>query len=136
MSMPPSCCITVSATAAHPWGVVISAATNRFENVDVVRWRHNDADLELPRQVSLAVDRLFHRLLAADNALAIEPDLAIGGGTRQQMIGDGASQVECSRVHTRWAGIRVAHDIAVDVAAGSDRGEQRRIDRLDRRLQV
>src|SRR3984893_4321375 len=29
MSMPPSCSITVSATAAHPWGVVISAATNR-----------------------------------------------------------------------------------------------------------
>ncbi len=58
------------------------------EDVDVVVRRHRDHGLELPRQVRAAVDRLDHLLLAADDLLAVEPDLAIGLRLRQEMIGD------------------------------------------------
>ena len=58
------------------------------EYVDVVRRRHRHHDLEFPRQIGLAVDRLDHLLLAAGNALAVQPDLAIGRRARQQMIRD------------------------------------------------
>ena len=71
------------------------------EDVDVVRRRHRDHDLEFARQVGLAVDRLHHLLLAARDALAVEPDLAIGRRVRQQMIGDRARQRERFRMRAR-----------------------------------
>jgi len=51
-------------------------------------------NLELSRQIGPAVDRFDNLLLAAGDALAIEPDLTIGAGVRRQMIGDCARQFE------------------------------------------
>ena len=62
------------------------------EDIDVVRGRHRHHDLEFARQVGLAVDRLHHLVLAARDALAVEPDLAIGRRMRQQVVGDRARQ--------------------------------------------
>ena len=53
------------------------------EHVDVVRRRHRHHDLEFARQIGLAVDRLDHLVLAAGDAFAVEPDLAIGRRARQ-----------------------------------------------------
>src|ERR1700688_3551274 len=49
-------------------------------DVDVVRGRHRDRDLEFPRQIGPAVDRLARFFLAAGGALAVGPDLAVGAG--------------------------------------------------------
>ena len=71
------------------------------EDVDVVRRRHRHHDLEFARQIGLAVDRLDHLPLAARDALAVEPDLAIGRRVRQQMVGDRARQCERCRMRAR-----------------------------------
>ena len=101
------------------------------EDVDVVRRRHRDHDLELARQVGLAVDRLDLLLLAAGDLLAVEPDLAIGAACA-------AADDRRSRAPARsaaacafdWYGLAIAHHVAVDVAAGRDGVEQRCVDRL------
>ena len=71
------------------------------EHVDVVRRRHRDHDLEFPRQIGLAVDRLDDLILAAGDLLAVEPDLAIGRRLRRQMVGDRARQIERRRMRAR-----------------------------------
>ena len=57
------------------------------EDIDIVRGRHRDGDLELARQIGLAVDRL-DLLLAAGDFLVIEPDFVIGAGLRREVVGD------------------------------------------------
>jgi len=76
-------------------------------DVDVVRRRHGDDDLELARQVGFAVDRLDDLLLATGDALAIEPDLAIGRRARQQMVGQGTGERERSGVGALLIGVRL-----------------------------
>ena len=63
------------------------------EDVDVVVGRDGDDRLELSRQVGLAVDRLVLGL-AADDLLALEPDLAVGARLRQEMVADRARQLQ------------------------------------------
>jgi hypothetical protein len=71
------------------------------KHIDVVRWRDRDRDLEFARQVGLAVDRLDHVSLAAGDAFAVEPNLAVGRRARRQMIGDGASEIRRGGVRAR-----------------------------------
>ena len=70
------------------------------EHIDVVRRRHCNHGLEFPGQIGLAVDRLDHLLLAADNALAVEPDFAICGRAWRQMVRDCARELERGAVRT------------------------------------
>ena len=65
------------------------------EHVDVVVGRDGDHRLELPRQVGLAVDRLVLGLTARD-LLALEPDLAVGAGLRQQVLADPSASSSAS----------------------------------------
>ena len=73
------------------------------EHVHVVVRRHRDDDLELARQIVLAVDRLLlgATVSAIDDLLAVEPDLVIGAGPRQQVIADRARQLVGVRVRLR-----------------------------------
>ena len=56
------------------------------KDVDVVRRGHGKADLELPRQIGRPVERLLVLRVFADR-LRIDPNLAIGTGPRQKMLG-------------------------------------------------
>ena len=106
------------------------------EDIDVVDRRHRHHDLELARQIGLAIDRLHYLILAADDTFAVEPDLAIGRRARRQVRGDGARKVDCRGMRARLIRVGIAHDVAVDVAAGGDRIEKRGVDRTHGRLQV
>ena len=107
------------------------------EHVDVVRRRHRDRDLELPRQVGLAVDRLDRFRLAARDLLAVEPDLAIGAGAAASDGRRSRARARRPRACARdWSGLGLHMHVAVDVAAGRDGVEQRGVDRLHGRLEV
>ena len=106
------------------------------EHVDIVGGRHRHHDLEFARQVGLAVDRLHHVVLTAGDALAVEPDFAVGRCLRRQVIRDLARQFQRGRMGRALLGVGAAHHVAVDVAAGRNRIQQRRIDFLQRRFQV
>ena len=75
-------------------------------------------------------------LLAADDLLAVEPDLAIGRCLRQEMLGDRPREIEGRLVGAGLMRVGRGQHIAVDVAARGQGVEQRRIDGLHRRLQV
>ena len=101
--------------------------------------RHGDDDLEFARQVVGAVDRLLFRLgrpALVDHLLAVEPDLVIGAGLRQQVLADVDGEIVGGGVRLRQERVGGRHDVAVDVAAGGERVEQRGVDRLHRALQV
>src|SRR3974390_2981762 len=91
------------------------------QHVDVVRRRHRHHDLKLTRQVGLAVDRFGNFLLTSGDALAFEPDLAIGRGAWQEMVGDEALWVLRGGMRSRLIRIGIANYFAIDVAAGRDR---------------
>ncbi|GJD69836.1 hypothetical protein MMMDOFMJ_2774 [Methylobacterium gnaphalii] len=97
------------------------------EDVDLVGRRHRDDDLELTRQVGLAVDRL-ELLLSADDLLAVEPDLAPGIGLWQKGVGDGLAELVGRLVGANLRRIGRGHDVAVHVAASGDGVEQSRVD--------
>ncbi|GJE43124.1 hypothetical protein AEGHOMDF_2303 [Methylobacterium soli] len=132
--------------AAHrdvPAGHAVLLVENRDEaeivgeDVDLVRGRHRDHDLEFPRQVGLAVDRLDEALfLAADDALAVEPDLAPGAGLGQQRVRDGPGEVVGGLVGAGLGRVRGRHHVSVHVAAGRDRVEKRPVDRRHGPAQV
>jgi glucose/arabinose dehydrogenase len=76
------------------------------EHVDVVVGRDRDGDLELARQVVLAVERLgvVGRLAARDQFLA-QPDLVVGARARQKMLADAfGPAVDLVRAATTEAG--------------------------------
>jgi hypothetical protein len=82
-----------------------------------------DADLELPRQVALAVDR-FARVDGPNVAallVALE-DLEIGRGLRRECIGDFECEIERAR-RVLWieAFDRRTHHVAAHVTAGTER---------------
>ena len=106
--------------------------------VHVVRRRHRDGDLEFPRQIGAAIDRLDHfiGLRRAGDLLAVEPDLAIGAGARRQMIRDRLRQGLRRGMRPRLIRVRIAHHVAIDVAAGRDGVEQLCVDLLQGRAQV
>ncbi len=53
--------------------------------IDIVLRRDHHRGFELTRQIGLAEDRLF---VSCRDLFLIQPDLGIGAGTRQQMLGD------------------------------------------------
>jgi hypothetical protein len=103
------------------------------EHVDVVQRRDREADLELARQVGLAVDRLDFLAAAAD-AFLVQPDLVVGAGVRQQVLRHRRGLCEHLRCSLRMQRIGRHQHVAVDVAAGRQRVDQRGVDRLHRAL--
>jgi hypothetical protein len=104
------------------------------ENVDRVVGRVGEADLELPRQVGRAVERLV--LSRGAVVLAGDEDRMVRAGARQQRGGEHARALLEHRVdgvaHRRGGG----HDVPRDVAAGGEGGQQRLVDRGDGSAQV
>ena len=85
------------------------------QDIDGVVLGDRETDLELPRQVSLAIEGI-DRLLVPGHFLPVDPDLVIGAGLRQQMHGQPARIVFEPAVHgiADWRRHRRyrAHDIA------------------------
>ncbi len=104
------------------------------EDVDVIDRRHGDRRLELARQVVRAEDLL--RFLGRRDLRAVEPDLVVGTGTRQQMSGELLGPGLRLGMRRRSCRTRAREDVAVDVAAGGDRVDQGRVHRRDRGLEV
>ncbi len=104
------------------------------EHIHVVHRRNGEADLELARQVAVAVDRLGF-LAAAGDLLFVQPDLVIGAGVGQQVLGQRRRLRVDRGVLARLQRIGGDHHIAIDVAAGGQRVQQGRVDRLHGRLQ-
>ncbi|MCW0450427.1 hypothetical protein NB706_003261 [Xanthomonas sacchari] len=99
------------------------------EHVHVVDRGQRETDLELARQVGVAVDRLV-LLAAAGDLLLVQPDLVVGAGVGQQVFGH-ARGVGVER-GVRLRGQRIGGDlhVAIDVAAGGQGVDQRGVDRL------
>jgi len=117
------------------------------EHVDVVDGRQGDRRLELARQVGRAEDRLGFLAAAGghrggdagarvDELLAVEPDLVIGTGLRQQVLRQPLRPLEHLGLERAAAGMAAGRDVSVDVAAGSDGVDQRGVHRGDGRLQL
>ena len=104
------------------------------EHVHVVDRRHREADLELARQVGGAVDGLL-LLATAGHALLVQPDLVVGAGVGQQVFGQLRRPGLHLGVRARLQRIGRDQHVAVDVAAGRQRVDQRGVDGLHRRLQ-
>ncbi len=85
-------------------------------NVHIVARRNSDDGFEFPRQVSGAVERLVVRLAAGDEVV-VDPDLVVGASARREVVTDGLREAERLGVQRRELWIRVAHHVAVDVAA-------------------
>ena len=107
-------------------------------DVDAVVARPGDGDLELARQVDVAVDRLDRALaalrpavrqrrrLGGDGLLAVDPQLPV----RRRLRAEPGDQRGDERFDDVLAlvGPRRAHDVAHDVAARGDRRQQRQVD--------
>src|SRR5690606_1251672 len=96
-----------------------------------------DADFELARKISLAVERLdFGPRLAVVDLFAVQPDVVIGAGARQkapaQLFGD-ALDVVVVAVGGRSG---AKHGIARDVSTGRKRSQERFVDRTNGRFQI
>ena len=104
-------------------------------DIDIVRWRHRDGDLEFPRQVGLAVDRL-EILLARFHFFTIQPNLVVGAGGGCEVVGNLLGNFQNLRVHPGEIGVGVAHHVAVHVSASRDGIHRRLIDLRNRALEV
>src|SRR5439155_4560840 len=91
-------------------------------------------------QIGPAVDRLDigDAGVGPDSSdlLAIEPELGVSAGLRQEMIADRPSRLLDYRIVATLVGCRRGHDVAVDVAARAERRRKAVIDRPNDRPQV
>ena len=101
-------------------------------DVDAVVLGQGQANFEFARQVMGAVDRLgFGRGLGGQR-LAIEPDFVIGTAPGCQMLGQlPRRQLELFPNGMLMAGRGAGHDVAIDVAAGTQSGQQAVVDARD-----
>ena len=104
-------------------------------DVHVVARRDGDDNFEFPRQVGLAVDRFRLGLAAGDEFIA-DPQFVVGARTRQEMGADRLRDVVNLGVQRRLIGIRIAHHVAVHVAARGDGVEQRPVHTVDRAPEI
>lgn len=103
-------------------------------DIDAVIAQIGDAGLELAGQVIAAVDGLLIRL-GGDCLLAIEPDLVVGAGLRQQAVADELGVLLNLDALAVFGGGRAAHYVALQVSAGSQGGDQRLVHGADGGLQ-
>jgi hypothetical protein len=103
-------------------------------DVDIVVRRHRNGGLELPRQIGRAVDGL--EILAAAHLLAVEPDLVIGAGLRQQVLADPLRPLVNLPMQRRRDRVGVAEHVAVHIAAAADRVDHDLVDPADHRGDV
>ncbi len=109
------------------------------EDVDVVVGRHGEHDLEFPRQVVRAVDRLLVLLggtRLVHYLLAVEPDLVVGAGLRNKVIAHRHGELVGLHVNLRQVRVGDRHDAAIDVAAGCPGVDANGVDALHRPLHV
>ena len=101
----------------------------------VVRKRYRR--LELARQIALAVDRIgLGRRRPGRDRLAVEPDLVVGARAGEQVLGDAAGHLEHLIAQPAGERRRAAHHVALHVAAGAERRDERVVQLADRSLQV
>ena len=107
------------------------------QHVDRVVLGDREADLEFARQIALAVERvgLFGGALVLLPWRAVDPDLVIGAGPRQEMARQPARVGFEPVVHRVADRRRGGRDGADDIAAGGERRQQRRVDLGDRRFE-
>ena len=112
------------------------------QRVDAVVFRKRDSDFELTRQVVRAVDRLDDRLKVGDVLLlagffVAQPEVEVRRCPRTKMLGDAIGEdliVAADRVRVDRS--RAAHDVAVHVTAGRERGQFDPIDLANRFAKV
>ncbi len=104
-------------------------------DVGAVVVRKCDRRLELPGEIALAVDRLGRRCALGD-LIAVEPDLVVGPGPRQQARRDVAGHGERLIAQSTGQRRRAAHHVALHVAAGAERRDQRVVQGADGGFQV
>ncbi len=104
-------------------------------DVHVVRGRHGEAGLEFARQIGRSIHGLDLGLAAGDQ-LFVEPDLVVGAGLREGVVGPVFRVLINLLQHRRLLGVDGRHDVAVHVAAGRDRVEQHLVHPLDQGLHV
>ena len=104
-------------------------------NIHVIVRRNRHRGFELARQVGLAVQRI-DGIFTACYRLFVQPDLVIGARARQQVLADATRPVIHLGMHPGLLRQRVAHDVAVDIAAAADRVDQDLVQLLNQRLHV
>ena len=106
-------------------------------DIGAVVVRGCDGGLELAREIALSVDRLgLGRRCALGDLVAVEPDLVIGPGPRQQARRDLARHGERLIAQPTGQRRRAAHHVALHVAAGAERRDQRVVQGADGSFQV
>ena len=111
------------------------------EHIDVVARRDGDDNLEFARQVSLAVDRLGFRLGTWRHVFLLavfvgQPNLVVRPRRRREVGADRLGHLQHLGVQLGLVRVRVAHHVAVHVAARRDRVHQRVVDFPDGRLEI
>ena len=111
------------------------------EQVDIVARRHGQGGFEFPWQVGFAVDRFLFRLGVGGDFLflavfVLEPNLVIRPCGRGEMGTDGPRHLQRLGVQPGLVRVRVAHDVAVDVATSRDGVHQRVVDLANGELEI
>ena len=111
------------------------------EQVDIVARRHGHGGFELPWQVGFAVDRFLFRLGVGGDFLflavfVLEPNLVIRPCGRGEMGADCPRHLQRLGMQPGLVRVRVAHDVAVDVATSRDGIHQRIVDLADGELEI
>ena len=111
------------------------------EQVDVVARRHSHGSLEFSWQVGFAIDRFLLRLGVGGDFLflavfVLEPNLVIRPCGRGEMGADCPRHLQRLGMQPGLVRVRVAHDVAVDVATSRDGIHQRIVDLADGELEI
>ena len=105
------------------------------EDVDAVLVRVRDGDLELAREVRLAVEGSLVDLFARRGLVAVDEDLPVRVGGRAETPGQVPRDLAQPFVGVVALEFGTGDDVAHDVAAGAEGGHQVRVDRSRERSQ-
>ena len=132
--------------AAHQHGEALGAVGARHGHeaevvavdVDAVVAGPGQPDLELPGQVGGAVERLLlvGGGLGRDGLLAVDPDLVVRAGPGPEADGQALGEVQEHLLPAVGHRGRAGHDVAHDVAARGERGDQVLVEGADQRAQA
>ena len=105
------------------------------EDVDVVGRRQGERRLEFARQIERAVKRLLLGFTTS-HELFVQPDFVIRTRAGQRKLAPAAGMIVNLLQNRGALGIGRGHDVAIDVAAGSNGIEQHFMHALDQRFDV
>ena len=101
--------------------------------IDIVLRRDHHRGFKLTRQIGLTEDRLF---VSGGDLFLIQPDLGIGAGARQQMLGDLFRPLVGLSVQLRLVRVGGAQHVTVHIVGGGQRVQPHRVQHLMHRLDV